>query len=229
MAARPMMPLPTTSTGAPSGGGLRSRPCTQIDTGSCRLAPRSSTRSGTACSIVRWPSTCSAQPPRRPLGFPDTHVSSREPSMPVAAPSAPTDRYLIISADCHGGGAPDQYREYLDAKWRDEFDAWRGAYKNPYRDLRDSDARTRNWDDARRWKDLEADGQVAEVVFPNTVPPFFPTGIVIARPPTSAEYERRWVGIKAHNRWMADFVSLAPQRRAGIAQVFLNDVDDAVA
>ena len=149
--------------------------------------------------------------------------------MPVAAPSAPTDRYLIISADCHGGGAPDQYREYLDPKWRDDFDAWRGAYKNPYRDLRDSDARTRNWDDARRWKDLEADGQVAEVVFPNTVPPFFPTGIVVARPPTNAEYELRWVGIKAHNRWMADFQSLAPQRRAGIAQVFLNDVDDAVA
>ncbi len=148
--------------------------------------------------------------------------------MAVTAPSAPTDRYLIISADCHGGGSPDQYREYLDPRWRDEFDAWRNAYKNPYRDLRDSEGRKRNWDDAKRWADLEADGQVAEVVFPNTVPPFFPTGIVVARPPTAAEYERRWAGIKAHNRWMADFVSLAPHRRAGIAQVFLNDVDDAI-
>ncbi|MFX6980562.1 hypothetical protein ABTH98_20280, partial [Acinetobacter baumannii] len=57
----------------------------------------------------------------------------------------------------------------------------------------------------------------------------FPTGIVIARPPTSAEYERRWAGVQAHNRWLADFCSLAPHRRAGIAQIFLNDVDAAVA
>jgi len=145
----------------------------------------------------------------------------------VAAPSAPTDRYTIISADCHGGGSPDQYRAYLEARYIDEFDAWRGAYRNPYRDLQ-GDSRTRNWDDARRWTDLEADGQVGEVLFPNTVPPFFPTGIVIARPPTTAEYELRWAGLRAHNRWVADFCAQAPDRRAGIAQICLNDVDDAV-
>ena len=39
----------------------------------------------------------------------------------------------------------DQYREFLDAKWLDEFDAWRGAYKNPFRDLSGS-KRYRNWD-----------------------------------------------------------------------------------
>ena len=137
------------------------------------------------------------------------------------------DRYLLISADCHGGGSIDQYREYLDPQYRDEFDAWRGRYRNPYRDLQ-GDSRTRNWDDARRWSDLEADGQVAEVLFPNTVPPFFPTGVVIARPPTDAEYPLRWAGLRAHNRWVADFCAEAPDRRAGIAQICLNDVDDAV-
>jgi predicted TIM-barrel fold metal-dependent hydrolase len=147
--------------------------------------------------------------------------------MTVEAPSRPTDHYTIISADCHGGGSPDQYRGYLEARYVDAFDAWRGAYKNPYRDLQ-GDSRTRNWDDARRWTDLEADGQVAEVLFPNTVPPFFPTGIVIARPPTTEEYELRWAGLRAHNRWVADFCSLAPDRRAGMAQICLNDVDDAV-
>jgi predicted TIM-barrel fold metal-dependent hydrolase len=146
----------------------------------------------------------------------------------VVAPQAPTDRYTIISADCHGGGSPDQYRDYLEAAYVDEFDAWRGKYRNPFRDLQ-GDSRTRNWDDARRWSDLEADGQVGEVLFPNTVPPFFPTGVVIARPPTTAEYERRWAGLRAHNRWLADFCSLAPERRAGMAQICLNDVDDAVA
>ncbi len=147
--------------------------------------------------------------------------------MSVPVPSAPTDRYTIISADCHGGGSPDQYRGYLEARYVEAFDAWRGGYKNPYRDLQ-GDSRTRNWDDARRWSDLEADGQVAEVLFPNTVPPFFPTGIVIARPPTSEEYELRWAGLRAHNRWVADFCSVAPDRRAGMAQICLNDVDDAV-
>lgn len=148
--------------------------------------------------------------------------------MTVAAPSAPTDHYTIISADCHGGGSTAEYRDYLAPKYHDAYDAWRGAYKNPYRDLQ-GDSRTRNWDDARRWKDLEADGQVGEVLFPNTIPPFFPTGIVISRPPTNAEYELRWAGIQAHNRWLADFCSQAPDRRAGIAQICLNNVDDAVA
>ena len=147
--------------------------------------------------------------------------------MTIPVPNKPTDHYTIISADCHGGGSADQYREYLDPAYRDRFDAWRGGYKNPYRDLQ-GDGRTRNWDDTRRWTDLEADGQVGEVIFPNTVPPFFPTGIVIARPPTKDEYELRWAGIKAHNRWLADFCSLAPHRRAGIAQIFLNDVEAAV-
>ncbi|MCU1467659.1 MAG: putative amidase [Actinomycetia bacterium] len=148
--------------------------------------------------------------------------------MTVVAPSAPTDHYTIISADCHGGGSTAEYRDYLEAKYHDAYDAWRGAYKNPYRDLQ-GDSRTRNWDDARRWADLEADGQVGEVLFPNTIPPFFPTGVVIARPPTNAEYELRWAGIRAHNRWLADFCAQAPDRRAGIAQICLNNVDDAVA
>ena len=42
-------------------------------------------------------------------------------------------------------------------------------------------------------------------------------------------YELRWAGLKAHNRWLADFCAETPGRRAGMAQIFLNDVDDAVA
>ena len=89
--------------------------------------------------------------------------------------STTADRYTIISSDCHAGGNHAQYREYLDPAWIDEFDAWRGRYKNPFRDLQD-DGRSRNWDDERRIREMDADGIVGEVVFPNTVPPFFPTG-----------------------------------------------------
>ncbi len=32
------------------------------------------------------------------------------------------DRYLVISSDGHAGPRPEVYREYLDPKYRDEFD-----------------------------------------------------------------------------------------------------------
>ncbi|MFE5333225.1 amidohydrolase family protein [Embleya sp. NPDC056575] len=139
-------------------------------------------------------------------------------------------RYTVISADGHAGAGMDVYREFLDPAWHEEFDAWRGRYRNPFRDLQ-GDGRTRNWDDERRIAELAADGIVAEVVFPNTVPPFFPTGQLLARPPSSAHsYARRLAGIRAHNRWLAQWCGGANAvRRAGLAQVFLNDVDDAVA
>ncbi len=138
------------------------------------------------------------------------------------------DRYTIISADCHAGGSHAQYREYLDPAWRDEFDAWRAKYANPFRDLQ-TDGRTRNWDSELRIADQQAEGVVAEVVFPNTVPPFFPTGSVIAPAPPPDEFPARLAGIHAHNRWLADFCAEAPGRRAGQTQIFLNDVDEAVS
>jgi len=139
-----------------------------------------------------------------------------------------TDHYVVISSDCHAGGNHAQYREYLDPEWRDEFDAWRGKYSNPFRDLQ-GDGRTRNWDNERRLGDLHGEGVVGEVIFPNTVPPFFPTGSVIAPAPAPDDYAARLAGIRAHNRWLADFCAEYPEQRAGQAQIFLNDVDDAVA
>jgi predicted TIM-barrel fold metal-dependent hydrolase len=141
---------------------------------------------------------------------------------------APNDHYVIISADGHAGGNHKQYREYLDPRWRDEFDAWRGEYKNPFRDLQD-DGRSRNWDTTRRDGDLDAEGIAAEVLFPNTVPPFFPTGVVIAPAPSPETFEKRLAGLRAHNRWLIDFVAESPVRRAGLAQIALNDVDEAIA
>ena len=138
------------------------------------------------------------------------------------------DRYTIITADTHAGGSHAQYREYLDPEFRDDFDAWRGEYRNPFKDLKD-DRRSRNWDSEQRWREQEADGIVAEVIFPNTVPPFFPNFVLFAQPPKPDEYHHRRAGIQAHNRWLADFVAEEPVRRAGIGQIFTNDVDDAIA
>lgn len=140
---------------------------------------------------------------------------------------AGTDHYTIITADSHAGGSHAQYREYLDERYRDDFDAWRGEYKNPYKDLGDK-RKLRNWDDELRNSQQEADGVVAEVVFPNTVPPFFPSFVLFAKPPKPDEYEHRLAGVRAHNRWLVDFCNEFPDRRAGVGQIFLNDVDDAL-
>jgi predicted TIM-barrel fold metal-dependent hydrolase len=139
-----------------------------------------------------------------------------------------SDRYVLISADCHAGANMETYRTYLDPSYRDDFDRWRRAYTNPFRDLQAGN-RDRNWNDNRRVRELEEDGVVAEVVFPNTVPPFFPTGALVARPPSPQEFEFRLAGTRAHNRWLVDWCGAYPERRAGIAQIFLNDIDEAIA
>ena len=90
----------------------------------------------------------------------------------------------LISADGHAGASMPEYREHLESRWHDEFDAWEAAFVNPFADLVDTDA-DRNWDSGRRLRELEADGIVAEVLFPNTVPPFFPSGALVAPAPPS--------------------------------------------
>ena len=141
-----------------------------------------------------------------------------------------TERYTVISADCHGGGWLTDYRPYLPARYHDDFDAWVSTYEVPYPDMVGPDG-SRNWDSDRRVADLEADGIVAEVIYPNTVPPFFPKVSLADQPPAAnaGDLERRWAGLQAHNRWLADFCAAAPGRRAGIAQIMLHDIDAAVA
>ena len=139
------------------------------------------------------------------------------------------ERYIVVSSDGHAGGNIPDYRPYLESKWLDDFDAWAAAYEMPYEDLL-GDLGARNWDSDRRRRDLEADGQVAEVIFPNTVPPFFPKVSLSAQPPaiTPADMEQRWAGLQAHNRWLADFCNDLPGRRAGVLQITLHDIDASV-
>ncbi|HEX4984223.1 MAG TPA: amidohydrolase family protein [Ilumatobacteraceae bacterium] len=140
------------------------------------------------------------------------------------------DRYLVISADCHAGADIAGYRPYLERDYLDDFDAWAASYENPYDDLTGPDG-PRNWDSDRRLREMDGDGIVAEVIFPNTIPPFFPKASLTFQPPSLADgdLDHRWAGLRAHNRWLADFCAAAPGRRAGICQVLLHDIDAAVA
>jgi predicted TIM-barrel fold metal-dependent hydrolase len=150
------------------------------------------------------------------------------------APDAPLadtivdGRYVIVSTDGHAGAAKTDYKPYLVSSLHDEFDAWLAAFDNPFADL-EGELAYRNWDSKRRLAELSTDGVAAEVLYPNTIPPFFPSANLAARPPDAGEYQRRWEGLKAHNRWMADFCNDTPGRRAGLAQILLHDVDEAVA
>ena len=117
--------------------------------------------------------------------------------------------YTIITADSHAGGSHAAYREYLDPKYLEEFDAWRAKYNNPFKDLGDT-RRLRNWDNDMRNGQQEADGVVGEVIFPNTIPPFFPNFVLFAGPPRAEDYEQRLAGIRAHNRWLVDWCEEFP-------------------
>ncbi len=151
----------------------------------------------------------------------------------------PAGNYVLISADCHAGASIAGYKPYLDKRWHEEFADWARGFRDPWQDIEQGPAGRKsgmtsgglqvNWDDARRTADLEQDGITAEVIFPNTVPPFFPSGVLTATAPaTRADYDRRWAGLRAHNRWLKDFCAALPGRRAGIAQILLNDPADAV-
>jgi predicted TIM-barrel fold metal-dependent hydrolase len=140
---------------------------------------------------------------------------------------AANDPYVCITADTHAGAAIDAYRDYLDPGYRDQFDSWRGGYKNPSK-KHIGGKKTKNWDSAERMADLQGDGVVGEIIFPNTVPPFYKSAFHISPPPRPEDYERARAGTQAHNRWLAEFCAEAPERRAGIGLIHLNDIDDAI-
>ena len=139
------------------------------------------------------------------------------------------DRYVVISADTHAGADLLDYKPYLTSEFHQDFDAWAASYISPFDDLIIATAK-RNWDSEFRLAEMDADGVSGELLFPNTVPPFFPTtpNITISLPRTKDEFEKRWAGVQAHNRWQIDFCSLAPARRRGMIQIFPNDIEKAI-
>lgn len=139
------------------------------------------------------------------------------------------DPYILITADTHAGASVGQYRDYLEARYHDAFDDWRHNSSSGEKRDRTSRRKLQNWDREVRTEDQNSQGVVGEVVFPNTVPPFYPKSVVTAQPPRPHEYELRLAGARAHNRWLADFCAEDPHRRAGVGLILPNDVDDAIA
>jgi predicted TIM-barrel fold metal-dependent hydrolase len=135
--------------------------------------------------------------------------------------------YAVITSDAHAGASIATYRDYLDAKHQQLFDDWRGSYSNPQR-AHIGSKKHKNWDDAERLADMDKEGVAGEILFPNTVPPFFRTSVLICGNPSRENYPLWLEGIRAHNRWLLDFQNQHRPRRAGVGIVYLNDIDEAI-
>ena len=84
------------------------------------------------------------------------------------------DRYVVISADTHAGADLYDYKPYLPVCLHDEFDAWATdvpRHASAVDDLISATARM-SGDHELRIADMDADGVAAELLLPQTVPPF---------------------------------------------------------
>jgi len=162
--------------------------------------------------------------------------------MTVASGPLQPLRQVLISTDGHAGADLRDYKPYLESEYHEQFDAWADSYHDAWVDETDQERPLNhrlgvasataplNWDSDMRLDYLDSQGIAAEVLFPNTAPPFYPSGALTSPAPRSAEeFELRSAGLRAHNRWLADFCSQAPDRWAGFAQIFLDDIDAAIA
>ena len=146
------------------------------------------------------------------------------------------DRYMVISSDGHAGPRPEVYRDYLDPQYREEFDVQHAArlelmakagerLEMAAESAKWAEGKDRGlsgaWDSDRRLEVLDGDGVAAEILFVDGLteansPPF---GGDLGMMPMGAVPELQWAGARAHNRWISEFVAMAPERRLGLAQV----------
>jgi len=160
--------------------------------------------------------------------------------------STVSERYVIISSDCHAGLACEDYRPYLDPKFHPQFDEFLAerhaqreeALKMNYEYIMNWETQNEEglrgaWDAEQRDKELDADGVAAEVIFADSdaitgrESPPFGAGLSAGeiRDPDLA-----FAGARAHNRFLVELCATSPERRGGIALVpIVHDVERAVA
>lgn len=157
------------------------------------------------------------------------------------------DPYLIISSDCHAGLPNAEYRDWLDPEYRAPFDAYlaerikmlelaqRGMLNEEFAqewERENAEGLRGGWDASRRDKELDADGVVGEVIFPDadavTAGASAPFGAGLAAA-ADTDPALLMAGARAHNRWLAELCNSGRSpRRAGVAVVPIFDVDAAV-
>jgi predicted TIM-barrel fold metal-dependent hydrolase len=157
-----------------------------------------------------------------------------------------TERYMIISADCHAGLPCEDYRPYLDPAYMPQFDeflAEREAQRHAALALNydyihgweteHEEGLRGAYDGAQRDKELDADGVAAEVMFADAdavtgmESPPFGAGLSAG---AIEDPDLAFAGARAHNRFLVELCAGNPLRRGGIALVpICHDIDRAVA
>jgi len=135
----------------------------------------------------------------------------------------------IISVDGHVKAPRAAYRDYVEKRHLDAFDSWLRADEASGRpdagNLSPDLEPAAQWDFDRRRRDLESQGVVAEVVFPNGVP-FQSSPLDDSAQAASPEMTR--AGKMSYNRWLADVCADAEGRVCGQAAIAFDDVEQAV-
>ncbi len=160
---------------------------------------------------------------------------------------------MFISSDGHATARMRDYRPYLETRHHDEFDAFCAEYEQfGSRNFERPALSTRldpeaidawietmvtpgrvdgDWDPTRRLHELEHEGVVAEILFPeNSALPFQLSSplLTAVRKGTDRNAEQIQTANRAYNRWLADFCSAAPARFGGLACVAFDDIEKAV-
>ncbi|MBK6668313.1 MAG: amidohydrolase [Actinobacteria bacterium] len=154
--------------------------------------------------------------------------------------------YVIVSSDTHAGLKPEEYRPYLDQRYRAQFDEWvrnrhqhrvlieevNGDYVEAWE--RDNAEGLRGASDpAIRDRYLDADGVAGEIIFADgdsvtgQESPPFGAGLAAGQ---ITDPELAFAGARAHNRWLAEFCATDPVRRAGVGLVpIIHGVKESLA
>lgn len=127
-------------------------------------------------------------------------------------------RVGIISVDGHVRAPWETYRVYLDPAWREPYDAWVKASTGHPDFCHPDYGSPSQWTAKKRVADLEAQGVVAETLFPNGTP----------FAGDDADIEAVRAGNNAYNRWLADICLEVPGRMFGQALVDFYDIPQAV-
>ncbi|MFF7243667.1 amidohydrolase family protein [Embleya sp. NPDC008237] len=153
-------------------------------------------------------------------------------------PDELTTPYTIISSDTHAGLPTELYRDYLATKHHGAFDQFMSEREAQLKAITDLGVRNEDfaanwfetneevlrsgWEVDRRDLELDKDGVVGEVIFPDAdavesrtcVP--FGAGLGLSG---DMDPELGLAGAQAHNRWLAELCKTSPERRRGVALI----------
>ncbi len=178
-------------------------------------------------------------------------MTTSKPAPTAKSAEGAADPALLISSDGHAVANMEDYRPYLPSRMHEDFDAFCAVYRE--HGGRNSDPKqlsaqldpdiVQKWgrevvepgylagisDPNARIREQDRQGCAAEVLHPDFGLPFeMGSSRLRALYQQERTADQLDAANKAHNRWLADFMSVAPQRFAGLAVVTFDDVDSAV-